>query len=65
MHWHSRAAVVAMLARERGQAHSTWVCLNAQKHLNFFAQYISHRIFECMHGALNIDKKITNYTICL
>jgi hypothetical protein len=26
---------------------------------------LSHQIFGCMHGALNVGKKITNCTICL
>jgi hypothetical protein len=27
--------------------------------------FLSHRIFRRIHGALNIDKKITNYTVWL
>jgi hypothetical protein len=32
-------------------------CLVSQKDLKNFAQYLSHRIFGHMHGALNIGKK--------
>jgi len=31
--------------------------------LSFFTLYPSHQIFESMHGVLNVDKKITNYTV--
>jgi hypothetical protein len=30
-----------------------------------FTRFSSHRIFRHMHGALNVGKKITNYTVCL
>ena len=29
----------------------------------FFTLFPSHQIFGHMHGVLNIDKKITNYTV--
>jgi hypothetical protein len=30
-----------------------------------FQDFPSHQIFERMHGALNVGKKITNCTVCL
>jgi hypothetical protein len=34
-----------------------WPRLDGQKGLKIFAQYLSHRIFGRMHGALNVGKK--------
>jgi hypothetical protein len=33
-------------------------CLDGQKRPKIFAQYPSYRIFERMHGAFNVGKKI-------
>jgi hypothetical protein len=41
------------------------VSLGSFKILKILQDSPSHRIFERMHGALNIDKKITNYTVWL
>jgi hypothetical protein len=37
------------------------VCLDTSNIQKFLQDSPSHRIFECMHEALNIVKKITNY----
>jgi hypothetical protein len=47
-------------------AHTTLrQCLDAFKLPKFLQDFSSHQIFGCMHGVLNIDKKITNCTIYL
>jgi hypothetical protein len=38
-----------------------WPCLDPT--VKFFT--LSHRMFEHMHGVLNINEKITNYTDCV
>jgi hypothetical protein len=39
------------------RTNSTYALFSSQKDLKNFAQYLSHRIFRRMHGALNICKK--------
>jgi hypothetical protein len=40
-------------------------CLDGRKEpKKNFAQYSSDRIFRHMYGALNVDKKITDFTVC-
>jgi hypothetical protein len=42
-----------------------WAAFTCHAYPKYFLFHPSHRIFRRMHEALNVDKKITNYIVCL
>ena len=49
--------------RSSNQVHVASMCLGPVQFPKNFLQYLSHRIFEHMHKALNVVKKINNDTV--
>ena len=54
---------LSCLVRFDGCAHGIALLAMALSRLQVFSLSPSHQIFGHMHGVLNVDKKITNYTV--